>query len=614
MIWQHLRTVLWLRWRIRVNQIKRLGTVNAVITGIFFGLLLLLAFMSFLSAIPVGQYVVHEYSPLVLLAIWDGLACVFLLFWMIGVVTELQRSETVSPEKFLHLPVPLSGVFLINYVSSWMALSVVYFLPTMVGLAVGLALDRGPALLWALPLITAFFLMVTALTYQFRGWLAAMMSNPRRRRSIIFGITFVFVGLAQLPTLISMWSPGRTEKKRAIAQRSEQETELWNKRQTGQITPADYLNQVSEIRRIETERAKAENEQSSHQFEKWALLGNQVLPPGWLPWGVMSAAQGIIWPALAGIFGMTLISTASLWRSYRTTIRYYTGQFNQGTGKLKTPKPVVKTVRKPSSTTRLLERRVPLVSEYASAIAVSCFRSIVRAPEAKMMLLSPIILAFVFGSMLFREASDIEKPVRSIMAIGAVAMTFFGMVQFVGNQFGFDRGGFRVFVLCPAPRRDILLGKNLSMAPLALGMSWLLIALVQVLRPMHLDHLAAMVPQSIAMFLVFCMMANWLSIFAPMPIAAGSMKPRNPRVMLVLLQVLFTFMLPLAMAPTILPWLAEFLLVYFQWMPRLPVFLVGSLLQLAAIGLLYHVILTLQGDSLQSREQKILEVVSKASE
>ncbi len=613
MIWQHLRTVFWLRWRIRVNQIKRLGTVNAVITAIFFALLLLLAVMSFVSAIPVGHYLLHDFSAFTLLAIWDGLVCVFLMFWLIGVVTELQRSETVSPEKFLHLPVPLSGVFLINYISSWMALSVVYFLPTMVGLAVGLALDRGPALLWALPLIAAFFLMVTALTYQFRGWLAAMMSNPRRRRSIIFGITFVFVGLAQLPTLFSMWSPGRTERKHAAVKHLEQETELWNKRQAGEITPSEYLNQVSEIRR-ETERAKTDHEHSSQLTQEWALLGNQVFPPGWLPWGVMSAAQGVIWPALAGIAGMSLISAASLWRSYRTTIRYYTGQFNQGTGKLKSLKPVVKTAQTAGSSTQLLECRVPLVSEYASAIAVSCFRSIVRAPEAKMMLLSPIILAFVFGSMMFRESTDIDTPIRSIMAIGAVAMTFFGMVQFVGNQFGFDRGGFRVFVLCPAPRRDILFGKNLSVAPLALGMSWLLIALVQVLRPMHLDHLAAMVPQSIAMFLVFCMMANWLSIFAPMPIAAGSMKPSNPRVMLVLLQVLFTFSLPLAMAPTLLPWLAEFLLVYFQWTPRLPVFLIGALFQLAAIGLLYHVILALQGESLQAREQKILDVVSKASE
>ena len=40
------------------------------------------------------------------------------------------------------------------------------------------------------------------------------------------------------------------------------------------------------------------------------------------------------------------------------------------------------------------------------------------------------------------------------------------MSQLLGNQFGFDRGGFRVYVLSPASRRDVLLGKNLSFVPL----------------------------------------------------------------------------------------------------------------------------------------------------
>ena len=50
-------------------------------------------------------------------------------------------------------------------------------------------------------------------------------------------------------------------------------------------------------------------------------------------------------------------------------------------------------------------------------------------------------------------------------------MILLTMIQLVGNQFGFDRSGFRVYVLCAAPRRDILLGKNLAVAPLALGFS-----------------------------------------------------------------------------------------------------------------------------------------------
>ena len=46
-------------------------------------------------------------------------------------------------------------------------------------------------------LLAAFLLMVTALTYQFQGWLAALMSNPRRRRTVIMVMTVIFVLIVQ---------------------------------------------------------------------------------------------------------------------------------------------------------------------------------------------------------------------------------------------------------------------------------------------------------------------------------------------------------------------------------------------------------------------------------
>src|SRR5258707_1188718 len=83
---------------------------------------------------------------------------------------------------------------------------------------------------------------------------------------------------------------------------------------------------------------------------------------------------------------------------------------------------------------------------------------------------------------------------------GGILLVLFGMLQLMANQFGFDRDGFRVFVLCAASRRDILLGKNLSFAPLALGLSALLVILVQVFCPLRLEHFLSMFPQLISMF------------------------------------------------------------------------------------------------------------------
>ena len=45
-----------------------------------------------------------------------------------------------------------------------------------------------------------------------------------------------------------------------------------------------------------------------------------------------------------------------------------------------------------------------------------------------------------------------------------------------------------------------------------------------------------MFPQYLSMFLLFCIMTNLLSIYAPVHVAEGSLKPSNPKLGTVLLQ------------------------------------------------------------------------------
>src|SRR5260221_10635470 len=120
---------------------------------------------------------------------------------MIGIVTEIQRSETIDLGRLLHLPVSLNEIFLINYFASHFTLSIVLALPAMLGLAVGLAFGKGPEMLLLLPLALSFIFMITAWTYCLRGWLVSLMVNQRRRRAIIVGITTGFILLGQLPNL-----------------------------------------------------------------------------------------------------------------------------------------------------------------------------------------------------------------------------------------------------------------------------------------------------------------------------------------------------------------------------------------------------------------------------
>ncbi|HET6883990.1 MAG TPA: hypothetical protein VFI31_27805, partial [Pirellulales bacterium] len=555
MNWRHLGTFVWLRWRLLANGWRRAGSLNFVLTMIFAVTALAATVPVFIGSFLVGLYAMADAEPIKLLATWDVLVCGFTFVWCIGVLTELQRTESLSLSKFMHLPVSLEGAFVINYVSSLFGLTMILFLPVLVGLALGLAFSHGPRLLLALPLSAAFLLMVTAVSYQFQGWMASLLSNPRRRRTVLVGATAVFILLAQAPNLINflgVWGPrNQAGGVGALAQEHEN---IVRQFQTQQIDQQEYERRQHEIEQ-QLEQSKQEQQSQAIQIERTFLLAHWIVPIGWLPLGVKSAADGNWALSLLGMLAMTLVGAASLWRAYWTTLRIYQGGFTAASGVEKRggePTPRAKTT--PAAGRQLLETRLPWLSEPVAAIALASFRSLVRSPEAKMMLMTPFIMSVVAGGALVRQSAEMPVMVRPLLAIGALLMVLFGMAQLMANQFGFDRDGFRVFILCAASRRDILLGKNLAYLPLAGGLAVLLVAVVAAFCRLRFDHLLAMLPQFISMFLLFCLLANLLSILAPMAVAAGTLKPANQKFLTVLLQVTFMMVLfPLAQVPTLLP-------------------------------------------------------------
>ena len=157
-------------------------------------------------------------------------------------------------------------------------------------------------------------------------------------------------------------------------------------------------------------------------------------------------------------------------------------------------------------------------------------------------------------------------------------------------------------------------GKNLAFVPLALALVSIALLIVEVLCPLRLEHLLAMVPQAISMFLLFCIFTNLLSILTPIAVAAGSLKPASPNMKTVLLQmVMFVFLFPLTQVPTLLPLGTEAGLRFLGYGAGIPICLLLSLAELAIVVVVYYFSLTLLGDLLQARERRILEVVTKSA-
>jgi ABC-2 type transport system permease protein len=613
---EHLKTFIWLRYRLRRNQFRRAGTLNAVlqiilsVMGIVGGIGLFgVFFLVALFAFPKAELKYLMYT-------WDGLIVAFLFSWMVGLLAELQRSEVLSLGKFLHLPVSLGGAFLINYLSTFASLTLIIFLPAMAGFALGLIFARGPYMLLLVPLLAALLFMVTALTYQLQGWLAALMTNPRRRRTVIVIATMIFVVIAQAPQLIHLVPGIHKNPDEPMVKQLEAYTRLDEDFAAGLISEAQRATRRSQIDADLAASLKASNQQTKKEIDAVARSVN-LIPFLWPALGAMQLAEGQAAVPLLFVVGLTLIGGGSLWRSYRTTLRLYTGDFGskQAPAPTATPAPLLGKVRTSKPSTGFLERQLPWISEHASAITLTSLRSLIRAPEAKMMLLAPIILVVVFGGIFMQKsASRVPELARPLIALGMMAAILLSMVQIVGNQFGFDRSGFRVFVLCPAKRRDILLGKNLAMLPVSLSLGLMVVLAVQFVLPMRWDYFLAALPEALSMYLLFCMMANCLSILAPMYIAPGAMRPSNVKVIPVLLQLAAMLLQPLIMALCLLPLGAQIVLEEFGMAPGVPIGLALAVLVCAAIIYVYYLTVGLQGRWLQSRELRILEIVTAKQE
>lgn len=613
MNWQHFQAFVWLRWRMMVNQWRRAGAFNAVLMMVIAVGAVVVAVPLLIGSFALGVYAIPKGTPMHLLYVWDGLIVAFFFTWMIGLITELQRSEPLSLSKFLHLPVSVKSAFLINYFSSLLRLSLIFFVPMMLGYSLALVFVKGAMLLPVLPALAAFLLMVTALTYQFQGWLSSLMSNPRRRRLVVVAVTVIFVLGAQLPSLLSSnVAPFLTSQAEQLRQLTKEMDELNRAFQANEVDGKEFTRRLKELVDHDELATKQADSELPEQVEGSALLANLVLPIGWLPLGVKGAAEGRLIPALLGILGMTLIGSASLWRAYRTTVGVYQGQAT-----VRGSQPSSRVASTPAglgkTRTLLLERRIPGLSEPVTAIALGGLRSLLCSPEAKMMLLSPLIMAVIFGTMLLRRSGlqNVSDWIRPLFGVGAMFVVLFGVLQLMSNQFGFDRGGFRIFVLSAASRRDILLGKNLAFAPFVAGMALVLLVAVQVFVPMRVDHFLAMFPQFVSMFLLFCLLTNLLSIYAPIYITAGALRHSKPKMSVVLSQLLtFVILFPLTQVLTLLPLGIEVLIKSQGWIAQVPVYLILSLLQCALVVLIYRLLLSWQGGLFQSREQQIVEIVT----
>lgn len=578
MNWTQLKTVLWLRWRLTRNQFSRRGGLNAAISIIALILGLWTAAGVGVGGFFAGWYLMGKATPIVMMLVWDGIIAAFLFIWCIGLLAELQRSETIDLARLLHLPISLQGVFVINYLVSLVTMSLIFFVPGMVGLSLGLLLGKGLRMIFMLPLVLSFVFMITAWSYCLRGWLLALMVNPRRRRNILMILTLAIVLLGQGPNL------------------------YFNV----------YLRHHHQIHSRHNATANSPQSLDSMIPAGW-IAAQGYVPLLWVPNGAMALTEGNVLPSVLGSLGAFLLGALGLARAYSSTMRFYTGQEKV---KAAAVKHVPISTAPASIPNTFIEKRVPFVPEDVSALMMALLRSMTRAPEIRMMLFTNLLVIVVlFGAFFSGNVKTTKNEMFQLFAAtGAVAFTFFGLVQILFNQFGHDRDGFRILVLSPMRRRDVLLAKNLALAPIVLVLGLSTLVAMAFLTHLPVLGLFAALFKLPSMFLLLCLAGNFFSTWTPYRVIGGSLKPTKPPPKIILLIMVTQFFFPVVMLPIAIPPLVGMILEKTGYLPAPLVDAILSMVLLVMAAGFYILALNAQGNFLERREQRILQVVSQEVE
>ena len=608
---RHFLAIVRLRWQMTTHQFRKSSTINRIASIVLTVLAVLGSLSAFVFAVGWGGLLLSKIEPFDMLFVWDVIVGIFLFSWAIALMVELQRSELMSLKNLLHLPISLAGAFFLNYTSSLLSFTILLLLPAMLGLCVASVVYFGGHSIVVFALLAAFLLMVTGVSYQLRGWLARLMENKRTRGTVIAVTTIIFVLIMQLPQLVSMRAieTGEGPRQRLATHTAEFE-QLKVRLDAGEIDGDEY-SQLAQTSMDEFEASEAAiSAAEDESFNNTALMANLALPIGWLPYGASAAAQGYILAPWLCVFGMTAVGSASLALSYRSTVRGYTGEHN------KLYRPATGKAAKSETRSEMLEKSVPLLTDQQSVITMATLRSLLRAPEAKMALLTPLIFVFIFGSMVATgNLTKLPAIARPWLGVGAIGMSIMGMVQMMLNMFGLDRQGFRAYVLMPAERRDILLGKNLGILPVAIVLSGGLVLFMGIAGKMYFTHIIASLIQILIAYFIYFVVSNYTSIVAPIGFAAGTMKPVSMKVSVVVLQMVAVLLIPIALLPAVVALGAELLVTHdAPQFSAVPIYLLITLAQLPLAILFYRKMLSLQGTHLHEREQTILEVISKVSD
>jgi hypothetical protein len=256
--------------------------------------------------------------------------------------------------------------------------------------------------------------------------------------------------------------------------------------------------------------------------------------------------------------------------------------------------------------------QLPLLSTQLSAIVEKELRYALRNAQIRMMALMPLILIVVrlynrrrVGDLrASAHAGDFMSYLSGLMATGGVLYVFLILGGISANQFAFEEGGMRSYILSPVDRRTILIGKNIAITFVALVFAVALLTLnAIVFRDMSPGDVLFVSLSFIVFAAIMSIYGNWVSIQFPKRMQFGKRMNVSGVAGLLLIPMIGVLGTPPFMA-TVAGFFSGSVYVTYATL---------AIFALMTVGV-YAIVINSQGRSLERREIEILETVREPSD
>lgn len=403
---QHVLLLFWLKWKLMQRGYRRNTTA---VFGVIIALLVFLP-LSILIAVVLGMVwrSAPEYGTNILTAALLGIY----VLWLGAPLLGYSLNDSYDITRLFIYPLTVRQIFSGAVLGSLVDFPVLFMMPTLIAVLVSFGSASASALMIAIAAMALFLFQTLSLSQAVILGTSGVLRSRRYREIATLAVTFLWI--------------------------------------------AYYVTWQTAMRR-------------THSFDWRAVMQSPAwgaadwLPPGMAARAVSSAAHGSYAIAVAFLAVLALCTIATIYLASWLIERVYVGdevgirpRVTRQRAALHVPV-AVREAREVGE--EALAQRVPVVW----AMFEKELRYLVRDPYYKVVLMNFVYIFFVSLFAMFNNVQHIGSDVeRLALAWGATALLLMMQTQIVCNIFGTEGAGAATLFLTPAPRRDILMGKNLS--------------------------------------------------------------------------------------------------------------------------------------------------------